>query len=608
MINTNDFALPQYGYLAFDALSMKAFLKQRLTDSGVFTDQNYEGSNISQIIDIFAYTFHTLIYYMNKTASEGMFSDAQIYENINRIVKSIGYNPIGRQTSVLTHKAKAVDLSTGTRYLLPRYATVSVGSVVYSFKDDVTFTPPDTTGTEYLSEFSDANIIYQGSYVEYDTQIATGEENEIFYLNPGENVLIDHFTIDVYVKHNDTWSLWSKTPSLYLNNSSDYVYELRLNESKYYEVKFGNDICGTKLSADDEVQIYYISSDGVAGMVGPNALDDASPVPFSSDKYDEIMLDVRNNSDNIQVLDYSTISKFKLYNESSSTYYSEEESPDSIRNNAPGVYRSQYRLVTSGDFENYIKTNFSNLVRDVSVVNNWGYLSEYMKYFHDHGLSNPNNDAHVLLNQVMFADACNFNNVYIFAVPKIPAMTGSGINYLTPSLKSMILQSMDSIKVLTCEPVILDVMYIGFGLALPELNSTISFDDIDNTVLKIVRKLNSRRDTASIQSDVADILTNYFSLDNALIGQEIDIATMVAEILSVDGIEKFYTIRSDNPAIKIDGLSFAKFNPIYPTDTTQVTNNTVLASYQFPYLYDASSFIDKVIVETTTTSYEGVEY
>ena len=50
----NDFTLPKYGYLAFDALSMKAFLKQRLNDSGVFTDQNYEGSNISQLVDLFA--------------------------------------------------------------------------------------------------------------------------------------------------------------------------------------------------------------------------------------------------------------------------------------------------------------------------------------------------------------------------------------------------------------------------------------------------------------------------------------------------------------------------------------------------------------------------
>jgi hypothetical protein len=47
--------------------------------------------------------------------------------------------------------------------------------------------------------------------------------------------------------------------------------------------------------------------------------------------------------------------------------------------------------VTESDFENYVKTNFSNLIHDVKVVNNWAYLTGYLKYFYDLGISNPNN-------------------------------------------------------------------------------------------------------------------------------------------------------------------------------------------------------------------------
>ena len=83
------------GYLAFDALSLKQHIKDRLNESAVFTDQNYEGSNISTIMDIVAYTFNVLMFYLNKTSSESMFSDAQIYENMNRIVKLIDYKPVG---------------------------------------------------------------------------------------------------------------------------------------------------------------------------------------------------------------------------------------------------------------------------------------------------------------------------------------------------------------------------------------------------------------------------------------------------------------------------------------------------------------------------------
>ena len=61
------------GYLAFDALSLKQHIKDRLNESGVFTDQNYEGSYISTVIDIIAYTFNVLMFYLNKTSSESMF-------------------------------------------------------------------------------------------------------------------------------------------------------------------------------------------------------------------------------------------------------------------------------------------------------------------------------------------------------------------------------------------------------------------------------------------------------------------------------------------------------------------------------------------------------
>ena len=71
-------------YVAFDAVSLRDFIRQRLTDSGLFTDQYFEGSNIAAINNIVAYSFHTLMYYLNQTSTESMFSESQIYENINR--------------------------------------------------------------------------------------------------------------------------------------------------------------------------------------------------------------------------------------------------------------------------------------------------------------------------------------------------------------------------------------------------------------------------------------------------------------------------------------------------------------------------------------------
>ena len=183
--NKTDFSLPQYGYLAFDALTMKSLLKERLSNAGVFTDHNYEGSNISQIIDIFAYTFHTLIYYMNRTASEGMFTDSKIYENINRIVKSLGYNPIGCQTSIVSYQMTTKSgydkffQTDGSLYWLPRYTAISNGDLNFIIANDVTFSVGEDQTGQAISDFEGRNFAYQGILREYPAITAAGEDNEV---------------------------------------------------------------------------------------------------------------------------------------------------------------------------------------------------------------------------------------------------------------------------------------------------------------------------------------------------------------------------------------------------------------------------------------------
>ena len=85
-----DFNLPQDAYVAFDAVSLKDYIVNRLDANEKFTDQNYEGSNLAAVIDIIAYSYHVLLFYLNNTASEVNFDQATLYENMNKIVKLIG--------------------------------------------------------------------------------------------------------------------------------------------------------------------------------------------------------------------------------------------------------------------------------------------------------------------------------------------------------------------------------------------------------------------------------------------------------------------------------------------------------------------------------------
>ena len=73
MANNTDFTLNKDAYTSFDALTLKQLIKQRLNDGGVFTDQIFEGSNISAIIDIIAYSYHSLLFYLNQTENKSAF-------------------------------------------------------------------------------------------------------------------------------------------------------------------------------------------------------------------------------------------------------------------------------------------------------------------------------------------------------------------------------------------------------------------------------------------------------------------------------------------------------------------------------------------------------
>ena len=86
-------------YLRFSAYSIKDLITRKLSDDTRFTDQIYEGSNLAILIDIVSAMYQCLLYNVNNAAAESMWSDTQLYENINRLAKFLNYNPKGFGTA-----------------------------------------------------------------------------------------------------------------------------------------------------------------------------------------------------------------------------------------------------------------------------------------------------------------------------------------------------------------------------------------------------------------------------------------------------------------------------------------------------------------------------
>ena len=156
-----DYNLPQDAYVAFDAVSLKDYIINRLNENEKFTDQNYEGSNLAAVIDIIAYSYHVLLFYLNNTAAEVNFDQATLYENMNKIVKLIGYKPTGKQTSIVPIKGTASSSLAKGNYTPRKYSYFLADNIQYNFIDDFSFTKV-TSDEEVLSTLNDTAILYQG--------------------------------------------------------------------------------------------------------------------------------------------------------------------------------------------------------------------------------------------------------------------------------------------------------------------------------------------------------------------------------------------------------------------------------------------------------------
>lgn len=603
------FGISQDGYLSFDALSIKQLISQRLRQTGIFTDDIYEGSNLAAFNDIVAYLLHLLLFYCNQTSSEGMITQARLYENINRLIKLINYKPIGYSTSTLAFDATASSTLLPNIYSLPRYTYLNIYGINYCFTADTSFTK-STNNEEKLENFSKNNILYQGTPVEHPLQTAIGEDFEVITLIPNgienqEDIYVDHFNFSIFIKDANTgiWSEWTETDNLFIENNTALKYSKRLNENLYYEFTFGNNVTGKKLNRGDQIAIYYLKSDGNSGQVDANSITENNVLKYyNTTQFNEIMNDIST----VNFMNTEDLSQITFTNRNKSTPFVSYESSDEIKNNIPKTFGSSNQLFSSENIRNYILRNFKNVVADCYVANNKEYLNGHLKYFQNSlGLTSGNKDSRVLFNQINFATSCNFNNINMYLVPSIGALNDDGsFAFVSDAQKQNIINKISSYNPLTSNVVVMDPMYMAFavGIGLPSDDvmqnnkfSTQTINDlITSTKLVVTKYKDSRKNSELIKNEIQQLIINLFS-DNTL-GQNIQLSNIVNYILSIEGVKNISTVRND---VSINGINMLYWNPVYDgIDIKSTSNDIVLQYFQYPYYFNIDLLTDQIIVET----------
>jgi hypothetical protein len=486
---------------------------------------------------------------------------------------------------------------------IKRFTYAYINNIPYTFNQDVVF-EKTTTGDQLIESVGERFSMQQGIMKEYPIYTAIGESFEelvVTIANPLDELeqqYIDNNNIFVFVRDvsNGIWYEWVELTSLYVAGSRDLAFEKRFNDQGRYELKFGNGITGRKLNAGDQIAVYYLMSNGSNGAVSVNALQGKPLVPLNTTQWNEIFNDVKNAD--LEYIEPTDLQYISLDNLVASTPFTSFESLDQIRNNAPVIFSAQNRTVTVEDFVATVRKYFNNIIYDAQAVSNQQYTSEYLNYFYEIGLERPNDDERVLMNQVMFTDACDFNNVYIFAVPKLGAIQ-DGVTpiSLATSQKQAVVDRLNYTKLVNQNIVVCDPVYIAFSFGLNTAGEEPATVIKDETILRIKRSAEFNISKELIKGKAVDIITKFFAQESNTLAGTINIAQLNIDILSIPGVKSIETVRSGSESRTVPKINMIKWNPFYPDATPEVTSQNIqLKFFEFPFFYDINNISSKIEV------------
>ena len=116
--------MPLVNFSNLDFDQVKTTLKSYLKSNTNFTDYDFEGSNLSTIIDVLAYNTYITSYNANMVANEVFIDSATLRENVVALARNIGYLPKSRKSSTAY-----VTFFVDTTDLTPRPSTITLKKV-----------------------------------------------------------------------------------------------------------------------------------------------------------------------------------------------------------------------------------------------------------------------------------------------------------------------------------------------------------------------------------------------------------------------------------------------------------------------------------------------
>lgn len=330
--------MPFTKFTNLDFDQIKTSIKDYLRANSNFTDYDFEGSNFSVLIDTLAYNTYITAFNSNMAVNESFLDSATVRENVVSLARNVGYVPRSRTTAKAIISFSIETSSTESQLIL-KAGLVCVGSVdnssyVFSVPEDII--TPINNG---IATFNNIEV-HQGVYLTKQFTI-DNSINQRFIL---DNSNIDTSTLVVKVGTRE----YRKIDNILNLDGNSEIYLIQEVADEKYELLFGDGILGKKLTNGETIRVSYITTDGKEGN-GPSLFSYSGTTVDSLDRV---------------VYPTNTVS---ITTNLKSSGGGDIEPIESIKYFAPRVYSSQYRAVTSIDYEAIIQKIYPD-TESVSVV------------------------------------------------------------------------------------------------------------------------------------------------------------------------------------------------------------------------------------------------
>ena len=398
-------------------------IKTYLKGQEKFKDYDFEGSNMSVLIDMLAYAGHIGGLNTNLAASEMFLDSAQLRKNVVSRAKDLGFTPASERATAAEIELKITNVSnangtipTENDMTLNRGHNFSttLDGVSYNFVNSSSVVP---VRDNQVFTYALVNII-QGQYITdsfvFDNQI----KNAKFVLSNGR---VDKSKLEISVNSNGVVSKYSLSTDVSTITSASRVFYAQENEEGFIEIYFGDDVLGKGLDDGDVISATYIAVDDIHA--------DGAKI-FTS-------IDTVNGFSNATITTLTA-----------ATGGSEKESIDSIKFKATKFYTSQNRLVTLNDYKAKVQEYYPN----ADAVAVWG------------GEDN---------------DPPQYGKVFITLKPQ-------NSDYLSVVEKGAVQRKLNQLNMLTVRPVIVDAEIVKILLTTVfkynEADTTLSKGELETIV------------------------------------------------------------------------------------------------------------------------------